>query len=536
MKVRHLLTGVAGAATLIAVLTVVSRVLGFGRWLVQSTTVQASAVGDAYNSANLLPNIAYEVVAGGALAGAVIPLLAGPLARKIHTEVNQISSALLTWALAGLIPVAIAMSLLARPIATLLPTPEGADPAVQADLVTYFLLIFSPQIVLYGIGVVLTGILQAHKRFLAPALAPILSTLVVIASYVIFGALAGGLQNDPAGLSDASLAWLAWGTTAGVAVMALPLLIPVIRLGVRLRPTFAFPPGVGGRARSLALAGLGALLAQQASALVVMLLANSGGVRGTFTLFQWSQAVYWLPYAVLAVPLATAVYPRLAELASHEDRAPFVRMAEMSTRAVLATSFVGAGALIAVAPAVAAIFALRSDTTGMSAAMSLMAPGVVGLSLIFHVTRVLYTVDRNRAAVTCAAAGWLAVSGACAVGVSWATADGQDGPGTLAALGAGHALGMTVAAVALLVMLARAVRPGMVRGLGRSVAAGTIGALGGALLGRFATASVLDLAGTSLMSAVMAGMLGAIVAAGMALGAVAAVDRPTLNVFRRVRG
>lgn len=102
MRVRYLLGGIAGAATLIAALTVVSRVLGFGRWLVQSATVQASATGTAYGAANLVPNVLYEVVAGGALAGAVIPVLAGPIARRLRGEVNQIASALLTWAVAVL--------------------------------------------------------------------------------------------------------------------------------------------------------------------------------------------------------------------------------------------------------------------------------------------------------------------------------------------------------------------------------------------------------------------------------------------------
>ena len=60
---------------------------------------------------------------------------------------------------------------------------------MQVELITYFLIIFSPQIVLYGIGVVLTGILQAHERFLAPALAPTLSTIVVIITYLLFGYL-----------------------------------------------------------------------------------------------------------------------------------------------------------------------------------------------------------------------------------------------------------------------------------------------------------------------------------------------------------
>ena len=45
---------------------------------------------------------------------------------------------------------------------------------------TRMLAVFAPQILLYGLAVVLYGILQAHRRFVAPALAPVLSSLVVI--------------------------------------------------------------------------------------------------------------------------------------------------------------------------------------------------------------------------------------------------------------------------------------------------------------------------------------------------------------------
>jgi len=73
MTRRRVGQGLAGAAVLIAVVTAVSRVVGFGRVLVFSKTVGDTCLGDVYNTANLLPNVAFEIVAGGALAS----LLAG---------------------------------------------------------------------------------------------------------------------------------------------------------------------------------------------------------------------------------------------------------------------------------------------------------------------------------------------------------------------------------------------------------------------------------------------------------------------------
>ena len=66
------------------------------------------------------------------------------------------------------------------------------------------------------------------------------------------------------------------------------------------------------RARRLASAGLLALLAQQASVAVVLWLTNQRAALGTINAYQYVQATYLLPYAVLAVPIATAAFPVLA--------------------------------------------------------------------------------------------------------------------------------------------------------------------------------------------------------------------------------
>ena len=100
--------GMGRAAAVIGVLTVASGVVGFGRQLVFAHTVGASCVGTAYTTANQVPNIIYDIVLGGALTSAVVPVLAGPASRGPDgaAQTRQIASALLTWALLLLVPVA----------------------------------------------------------------------------------------------------------------------------------------------------------------------------------------------------------------------------------------------------------------------------------------------------------------------------------------------------------------------------------------------------------------------------------------------
>ena len=79
MTGRAIGQSVARAAVVVAVATLLARLTGFLRTLVFSNTVGTSPVGDAYQTVNTLPNVVYEVAAGGALAAIAVPLVAGQL-------------------------------------------------------------------------------------------------------------------------------------------------------------------------------------------------------------------------------------------------------------------------------------------------------------------------------------------------------------------------------------------------------------------------------------------------------------------------
>ena len=530
MSARRLAGGLAGAAALIAGVTVLSRLVGFLRQLALVGQVGAGEVGDAYASANIVPNVLFEVVAGGALASVAVPLLAGPLARGRRDDVDRIASALLGWTLAALVPLGVALALLARPVAEALLRADGGP---QVELAASFLVLFSAQVPLYGVSVVLAGVLQAHRRFLWPALVPLLSSLVVIPVYLVHGRLVGA-DVDPTALDAGDVAWLGWGTTAGVVVLALPLLVPVHRAGVRLRPPLRFPPGVAARARALAGAGIGALLAQQASVLSVVAVANGEGSAGTYVVVTSMQAVYLLPYAVLAFPLATAAYPRLAERAATGDTAGFADLASATTRAVLAAAAVGAVALVAAAPAVEQAFAAiaAGDMTGMADGLAVMALGLLGFALVLHLSRALYSLDRGRAAVVATAAGWAVVGlAAWGLGALW-TGAAPDQPRTLLAVGAATALGMTVAGAGLLVGLARGAGRAAVAGVPRTLVVLLAAGAAAAWVGRLAVDGVLGAAGTGLVGAVLAALAGGVVVLLVLLAALRVADPATLRGLR----
>ncbi|HKX67570.1 MAG TPA: lipid II flippase MurJ [Intrasporangium sp.] len=534
---------VVAAAGSIAMITLLARVVGFGRWLSFSHSVGATPVGTVYQSVNAVPNVIFEIAAGGVLAAVAIPLVAGALARADGRSADETASALLTWALVVLLPLGAIVLLAARPIASAL---LGTGPAA-VGLGAEFLAIFAIQLPLYGVAIVLAGILQAHRRFVAAALAPLLSSLVVIATYLTYGSLVPDPSAAIAEIPREAVLVLGVGTTLGVAAMALPLAVPIRQARVRLRPRLRFPTGVGSRVRSLALAGLLAVAGQQLAILVVIRLANDRGGVGTLNVFTYAQAVALLPYAVLAVPLATAAFPSLAGAAALEGRdgsaaamrgagSPAATTLRHSWFGTLVVGAFGAAMLVAVAGPVGTFFRLldagdAADASGptlgaMSESLAAFAPTVPALAVIGLLSRACYV--RGRAVLAGAVVGlaWLATTLTPFLVLD---PDRADGPATLRILALGSSVGLVSGAVVLTVLVARVWGGSALSVPGRSIVAAMTGAVAAAVVGW--------VAGTRIVATDLLGAVGLAAAIGVGSAAVMAGVALTVepSLARRLR-
>ncbi|WP_245765514.1 murein biosynthesis integral membrane protein MurJ [Nonomuraea jiangxiensis] len=516
--------GVAAGAMLIGAITVLARIAGFAKQYAFAQTVGTNCLSTAYMTANQLPNIVFEVVVGGALAGMVVPVLAGRSAAgdaDVPDErAGRISSALLTWVVVILVPLAVLTALFAGPVIGLFfgtAIDRCPDAAAVTAVAARMLVVFAPQIPLYGVAVVLYGVLQAHKRFAGPAVAPLVSSIVVIVAYLLFVPLSGGV-HDPATVPGPAELALSVGTSLGVLSLVLAVIGPTSRLGLRWRPTLRFPEGVAGQVRRLAVAGMAALLAQQAAMIEVLVLSNNHIGNGAITVYNYAWAIYLVPYAVLAVPIATSAFPRLS--AQADDPPAFSALTARTTRAVVLVSGLAAGVLAAASGPGAVVFlGLKSEVPAqeLAAAIALFAPGLVGYGLIAHLSRVLYAAGRGRQAATGTVVGWVVVMVAQAVFVL-VLPDGWKVGG----LALGTSVGMSVGGGMLLASVVRARGSGAVAGLLRAVGA----AAGGGVLGYLAGAGVVGWLGfTGIWPNVVATVVAAVVALVVGAVVVALVDR-----------
>lgn len=462
----------------IGAVTLLARIAGFGRTLVFARTVGFDCLGSVYQTANTVPNIVFEVVAGGALAALVVPLVAGAVAAADHDQVSRTASALLTWAVSLLVPAGLLVFVLARPIVAALvgSPPPGCARSDMLDVGARMLEVFAVQVPLYGIGLVLAGILQSHRRFLGPALAPLLSSLVVMAAYL--GYAAHGRPSTLGRLDATSERLLSLGTTAGVVVLSLSLVVPLRGTGLRLRPRWRFDEGLGKQARGLAFAGLLTLGAQQVAVAVALRLANDRGPEGAVALYALASTVFILPWAVLAVPLATSAYPRAAAAHSAGRPEEWATISAVTARAVVVVCAGAAAVLIAAASPVAHLVAQgapgRADLRALALAIAVLAPGLVGYGLLAHLGRALTACGDARGAARGAMLGWGVVA-ATDVGAVLSSPSRW----VAVALAAGNTAGMLVGGAALLARAGATVRSAVLGALPRLLpAAGLATGLG----------------------------------------------------------
>jgi len=480
--------GIARGAAVIAGLTVLSRIFGLVRTLVFAQTVGATCLGTAYTTANQVPNLVYELVLGGALTSAMVPVLARSAERSASDpaakmRVSQISSALLTWSVLILVPLTLVIAAVAGPVASLLVPVNPNAHCVRADVIATtagMLRVFAPQVMLYGLSVVLFGLLQAYRRFAGYALAPLISSLVLITAYLAFAPLGRGVPLGRLPVTAQLL--LSLGTTIGIAALVVVPAVPVRRLHLRLRPMLRFPPGVARRAGGLAMVGVVELVANDMSTLVVITLANGRGATGALVLFNYAFQVFNSIYSVLAVSIVLSAFPVLAA----RDGPVLDAASAGSTRAVVMVTCLGMAVMAAVAVPAAHVLAHQpAQISQLTLGFALFAPGLAGIGVIANLSRVLLAIGRLKVAAVAVAGSWVLVMLAQLVLVELVPARLVVG-----ALALGNSIGQTAAAIPLVVVTRRIRGRAAVAGVGRATAAGLAAAIAGAAAG-FAVSVVL---------------------------------------------
>jgi putative peptidoglycan lipid II flippase len=314
----------ARSTALMATGTLLSRITGLLRVtvLVATLGVGESRLADVYNVANTTPNIVYELVLGGILSSIFVPVFVEVRTTRGQRQAWHVARATMTIAIAGLGLLA-GITMLAAPWIIRLYVHSGspAERAQAVELGGQLLAMFMPQIVFYGVGAVMTGLLNAHRRFGVPMFAPILNNLVVIAVGLSFHALVGQQVPQVGEVTTGQKLLLGLGTTAGVAAMTMVQWPFLRRIGFRFHFVWNWRDQAIRKMATLSAYTVGYVVTNQLGYLLVPVLAY--GVQGGYTAYTTAFIFFQLPHGVVAVSVMTALLPPLSEQAVAADWAAF---------------------------------------------------------------------------------------------------------------------------------------------------------------------------------------------------------------------
>ncbi|MDO8987445.1 MAG: lipid II flippase MurJ, partial [Coriobacteriia bacterium] len=213
----------------------------------------------------------------------------------------------------------------------------------DASLAVYFFRFFAVQVVIYGAGSVMSGILNSQRKYLWVAIGPVFNNIVVIIT--LLGFYVPFRHSDPA----LAKIGLAVGTTLGVLAMYV-VQIPSL---LALKPNWSWR--IQWRHPGLRAMGLMAIptIVYVVTNLVAVSFRNAYALKVSISgpatlLYAWMW--YQLPYGVLAVALATAVFTELSEQAGRKDYTQFKETFANGLRATGMLIMPMAAMLIALAP------------------------------------------------------------------------------------------------------------------------------------------------------------------------------------------
>jgi len=384
------------ASRTMAIASAASRLTGFLRSLAVTAAIGVALVGNAYNTANTLPNIVYELLLGGVLTSVIVPLLVQAQERDRDRGVAY-TQRLLSLAVAGLA----GATLLATVAAPLLTVLYSSGSGAKSELTTLFAYLLLPEIFFYGLGAMIGAVLNTRGVFGPPAWAPVLNNVVVIVVAGLFIAITSG-RDVTGSLTTGETLLLGIGTTLGIVAQALVLLPALRRTGFRWKFRLDLRGSRLGEAGPLALWVIGYVVVSQIGYLIQLRLANGvpDDLPGVAT-FTNASLLFQMPYGILGVSLLTALMPRMSRAAARGDREGLLSDLSLGARLSALALLPVTALFIVLGPAIGTVI-YGHGRTDVSAArtigevLAFSAFGLVPFAITMLQLRVFYAVKDAR--------------------------------------------------------------------------------------------------------------------------------------------
>ncbi|TFG91994.1 MAG: murein biosynthesis integral membrane protein MurJ [Syntrophobacterales bacterium] len=384
-------TRVVKAAGVVGLATLLSRVFGFIRDVVVAGFFGAGLATDAFFVAFRIPNLLRRLFAEGSLTIAFIPVFTEYLKKKSREEALELASIAFTLLSIVLALVSVA-GILLSPWIVMVMAPGFTDVPDKYALTVFLTRLMFPYIFFISLVALCMGILNSLRHFAAPALAPVILNVCMIASVFALR----GFFADP-------ILSLAVGVMAG-GILQLVMQFPfLLKVGVRLKPNFRFShPGIKRIERLMLPAVFGAAV-YQVNIFIGTILASLLP-EGSVSYLYYADRVVELPLGVFAIAVGTAALPSFSEQAAEEDYERLKRTISFSLRLILFVTIPAMVALIILRVPIISVLFQRgqfdaASTVFTAQALLYYAVGLWAFSCIRVVVSAFYALQDTKTPV-----------------------------------------------------------------------------------------------------------------------------------------
>ena len=470
--------GLVGNVLRLTLGNVGSRVLGLAREQVVAALFGTTVAASTFSAASRVPTMVYDLLIGGALSSALVPVFAEVAARQEaatargqapdpEDDLGIVAGAVLGVALAVLVPVVLLLMAFAEPLMAVLGAGFAPEDQARATLLVRLAM---PVVVLTGVAAVFQAILLARREMTRPAIAPAIYNLGIIVGAVALAPWLGVASLVVGMLAGAAgQVWVQWPRAAtGLRVRILTpgnwfagLRHPAVRRILRL-----YGPVAGGLVVSAAVIALDTRLASQTG-------------EGSLAAMRYATTVVQLPLGLVASALSAATLPVLARYGRSGIRDVGFQdtLSGALAAAVLMVSPLMVGAVLLREPIVRLLFARGAfDEAGVAlttTALLWYAPQLPFVAIDQLLIAAFYAVQDTRVPVLAGVAGAAIFAGVAVVATPVIGMAGLVGANTVQ-----HA---AHAAILTIVLARRGFVPGTGR-LGALVRAGFAATVMGAVI------------------------------------------------------
>lgn len=372
-------SGLLKSSLLVAIMTMLSRVLGLLRDVVIAHFVGATAAADAFFVAFKIPNFMRRLFAEGAFSQAFVPVLSEYRHQRSFAEVKGLIDRV-AGVLGGSLLLVTGLAVVGAPVLTAVFAPGFylAEEPLRYQLTSDMIRLTFPYLLLISMTGFCGAVLNSYGRFAVPAFTPVLLNIALISAAVV----AAPFFAEPAFA-------LAWGVMAA-GCLQLVFQLPFMA-GLQLTPRPRWDLQDDGVRRILLLMGpaIFGVSVSQINLLLDTVLA-SFLPQGSVSWLYYSDRLVELPLGVFAIAISTVILPSLSRLQAGSDPEAFRATLDWAIRMVLLIAIPAAVALVILAEAILMTLFQYGSLTARDVAMSTVSLQAYALGLLaFMLIKVL---------------------------------------------------------------------------------------------------------------------------------------------------